>query len=458
MGETRNLYLTPKLNLDPPVRKLFSCSPSGGRGVRSKVDPVLMIGLLLLLIYNAFPCIASAANCGGRLQSAGSHYGRPRFKASIIPVHEADSTYALLELEIPYTQLSFRKASSQREANFDIIVHVFQNDKLVRADMWPENISVPGREDLRGREAMFEKSLVFDLNPGRYQFEIRLSERSSGVEGTLCLGLDMPLSLPGRIRASSLLVGDCGLSGTISQLRSNPLIRTRIHDSTDTVCAYLALYHRGIELNTINLFWQLITPAGKILKKGNLTFPPGEEETRLSWSFPIQDLWLDIHKLEAHISAGEQKTFAKTSFSVLTESNTALTTFFRESLGVLAYIADEDEVKKLRLASPRDRKRLWDRFWAKRDPIPETEVNEYKESFFLRVRRANENFGSVRSGWKTDRGRIYITHGDPDEVTRDNNSNWGHPTEVWYYNTLRLRFVFIDRRGYGEFELIDSTW
>ncbi len=143
---------------------------------------------------------------------------------------------------------------------------------------------------------------------------------------------------------------------------------------------------------------------------------------------------------------------------MLTESNTALASFFRESFDVLRYIADESEIQPLRMASPQDRKLLWDKFWADRDPIPETEINEFKEQFFDRVRIANEMFGGVRPGWQTDQGRIFIIYGDPDEVTRDNYSSWGRPMVIWYYNRLQLQFVFVDKRGFGEYELINSGW
>ena len=51
-------------------------------------------------------------------------------------------------------------------------------------------------------------------------------------------------------------------------------------------------------------------------------------------------------------------------------------------------------------------------------PEPDTEENEYREEYYERIAYANEHFASGIPGWKTDRGRIYITWGKPDESNR----------------------------------------
>jgi GWxTD domain-containing protein len=418
----------------------------------------LCLMLLFCQLAGAVLPVAIATTCQGRLSSRAIHFGRPRFKAAVSSVFEADSTYGMLNFEVPYSELSFRKRDHFREANFDLIVHIFENDQLVKADMWPQHVRVAGRDEIRSRGAHFRKDLSFELPPGRYEMEVRLSEQRSGVEGTVCLRLDMPIRIPGRISNSSLLVGECGLTGSIPQLRRDPAISDRFFDATETICAYISVYHRGCDIDSARLAWELVSPGENIIDGGWISGPVGEAETRISWPISVKDLWLDMYQLNVTIDTGLQALHATTSFNMLTESNTALASFFRESFDVLRYIADEGEMQRLRMASPQERKRLWDEFWAERDPLPETEINEFKEQFFNRVRVANEMFSGVRPGWQTDQGRIYIINGDPDEVTRDNYSAWGHPMVIWYYNRLQLQFVFVDRRGFGEYELMERGW
>ncbi|HSR49960.1 MAG TPA: GWxTD domain-containing protein [Acidobacteriota bacterium] len=87
------------------------------------------------------------------------------------------------------------------------------------------------------------------------------------------------------------------------------------------------------------------------------------------------------------------------------------------------WIASKAEAKEFESLTTEEQRRAFiDRFWKRRDPTPETERNEYKESFYERFEYANENFSEGIPGWRTDRGRVYIIHGPPDQeqfVTAD---------------------------------------
>jgi len=93
-------------------------------------------------------------------------------------------------------------------------------------------------------------------------------------------------------------------------------------------------------------------------------------------------------------------------------------------------------------------------FWAKRDPDPDTEENKFKEEFFRRIEYANKRFREGPSGWKTDRGRIYIYLGYPDKI--DETFTHGIP-EIkgsilwWIYYGYDLGIRFVDKRGLGHF-------
>lgn len=71
------------------------------------------------------------------------------------------------------------------------------------------------------------------------------------------------------------------------------------------------------------------------------------------------------------------------------------------------------------------------RFWAPRDPTPDTINNEFKEEFYDRILYANAHFGTGdRIGWKTDRGRVYIAWGPPDRVESGKGE---YSIEIWHY-------------------------
>jgi GWxTD domain-containing protein len=103
----------------------------------------------------------------------------------------------------------------------------------------------------------------------------------------------------------------------------------------------------------------------------------------------------------------------------------------------VAYIiTDEERAAFQRLQSDEERDKFIEQFWLRRDPTPDTAENEFKEEHYRRIAYANENFAADIPGWKTDRGRIYITYGPPDEK----DAHFTEGFEEW-------RYRYIDGRG-----------
>src|SRR5690242_8239758 len=79
-------------------------------------------------------------------------------------------------------------------------------------------------------------------------------------------------------------------------------------------------------------------------------------------------------------------------------------------------ITDEERAAFKQLSNDEERDNFIEAFWARRDPTPDTVENEFKEEHYARIAYANEHFAAGIPGWKTDRGRIYIQYGPPDEI------------------------------------------
>ncbi len=127
----------------------------------------------------------------------------------------------------------------------------------------------------------------------------------------------------------------------------------------------------------------------------------------------------------------------------------------------IRYIASEDEKKvfaKLDLAGQR---RFFHEFWKKRDDVPETFINEYKVRYFQMINLANEHYSTkFKEGWQTDRGRVLMVYGRPDEIERAPSSIDTQPYETWYYYSLEggVNFIFGDISGNNNYELLHSTF
>ncbi|HTW63063.1 MAG TPA: GWxTD domain-containing protein [Bryobacteraceae bacterium] len=138
----------------------------------------------------------------------------------------------------------------------------------------------------------------------------------------------------------------------------------------------------------------------------------------------------------------------------------------------VAYIITDEERKAFkRLSTDDEREQFIEQFWLRRDPTPDTEENEYKEEHYRRIAYANEHFASGIPGWKTDRGRIYIMYGPPDEI--DDHSSGGtydrpieegggttstFPFVDWTYRYIEgvgsnVKIEFVDTTMSGEFRM-----
>ncbi len=91
------------------------------------------------------------------------------------------------------------------------------------------------------------------------------------------------------------------------------------------------------------------------------------------------------------------------------------TRYWRE--GPVRYLLSQDEDRAFRaLESQPERERYIKRFWAARDPDPSTPGNPFRDLFFQRVAVAIDYFSaSTKPGWLTDRGKLFIILGPPDE-------------------------------------------
>jgi GWxTD domain-containing protein len=128
---------------------------------------------------------------------------------------------------------------------------------------------------------------------------------------------------------------------------------------------------------------------------------------------------------------------------------------------VVRYIALGEEMKRYESLTELNAKRKFMyEFWKRRDPDPMSLGNEVKKEYLGRVEHANLSFrGGLKEGWKTDRGRVYIVYGPPDEIERHPNEMDTKSYEIWYYHSIQggVEFDFIDRSGFSDYMLVNST-
>ncbi len=150
-----------------------------------------------------------------------------------------------------------------------------------------------------------------------------------------------------------------------------------------------------------------------------------------------------------------------------------LETPFRKWLteDVAYIITDEERAAFKRLSTDDERESFIEGFWLRRDPTPDSSENEFKEEHYRRIAYANERYASGIPGWKSDRGRIYITYGPADEIEshpsggtyeRPPEEGGGttstYPFEKWRYRWIEgigsdINIEFVDPTMTGEYRM-----
>ena len=138
---------------------------------------------------------------------------------------------------------------------------------------------------------------------------------------------------------------------------------------------------------------------------------------------------------------------------------------------VIYIISPEERSAFVHLTTNEEREQFIEQFWQRRNPDPDSAENTFKEEHYRRIAYTNEHYASGIPGWKTDRGRIYIMWGPPDEIdshpsggSYDRPSNEGggststFPFEDWRYRYLEgigedVNIEFVDPTMTGEYHL-----
>ncbi len=134
-------------------------------------------------------------------------------------------------------------------------------------------------------------------------------------------------------------------------------------------------------------------------------------------------------------------------------------------------ISDEEREIFNKLSTPDEMESFIEQFWYRRDPNIRTKANEFKIEHYRRIAFSNENYQSGKPGWMTDRGRVYIIHGDPGYIelhpsggsyqrsaVEGGGRTFAYPFEVWHYRDMEglgsdISLEFVDRSMSGEYRL-----
>jgi len=125
------------------------------------------------------------------------------------------------------------------------------------------------------------------------------------------------------------------------------------------------------------------------------------------------------------------------------------------------YLATEGEIEAFaEIISEDEKRKFLAEFWVNVESGESRHGPISRADYLKRVEKTNERYPSMgKKGWRSDRGRIYILYGPPDEIDRYPSAGESKPYEIWRYHSIEsgVEFIYINRWGFGDYELVHST-
>lgn len=366
-----------------------------------------------------------------------------------------DSTLAIVAISLANQALRFRRDREEFGARYRVDLAFRPDSGPTRQVTREESVRVRAfQETLRSDESVIFQQMI-RLTPGPYLVSITVRD-GNGPALNRAERTDTvpPFGRPGLARPIPVYQGD-GRRATMEfpRLVTNP--RATLPYAGDSLRLYIEGY--GFAAPT-PLVVRVLDATATVLREDTAQLVPADTgDIARAWyllapgTLPVGRLDLTAMLLDG--------TTVELPFLVSFSGQYVITNY-EEMISLLRYFDRPDAVAKLRDAPPAERPQRWDEFWRSTDPVPITPENEALEDYFRRVQQANSRFGEEGSpGWLTDRGEVFITLGEPDDVI-DQSSGMdrsGRRLIRWSYTSLRLVLFFEDETGFGRFRLDPSS-
>jgi GWxTD domain-containing protein len=349
---------------------------------------------------------------------------------------------------IPYSQLSFSIADTVYEAEVDISVILYQKGKQKGGEIWRKKVVLADFDKTSAHEEGISWTLEVPVAPGEYDMRITVKDVQTGLGAKReeKINIEDAASEPFWISKPAFYFRS-------DEKRRGLLIANNLDVQYDSI--FLIVQIAVDSLQSENLLFTNYAINEKKDRKVLTNEYISIDSTILWSSFPFRSYELSEEDYTIVVELSKDaRIVARNGKLVSITYPFFKSKHFLERVEQMVYIADGKEMKKLEEAPLESRETVWKEFWSQKDPIPETPENETSDEYFRRVDYANEHFRSYTSGWRTDRGRIYILYGQPDEIEHHPFEDKSVPYQIWYYYSIGKRFIFADLSMTGDYTQI----
>ena len=366
-----------------------------------------------------------------------------------------DTTLSLLTLSLTARTLTFTREGDRFRAGYTVTADIRQGPSIAHHLDAKEVVRVRSfKETTRGEESVIFQE-YFGLAPGTYTLTLAVRDESGAKSGTYESEITVP-AIQARGLSSSVPVHEATPRASIDslpQLVASP--RSTAVFGRDTM---LAAYVEAYELAPGEPLQAAIRG-----EKGAILWSQAVDLSRTgrvaSGVIRVPVSRLGIGAVELLLSRADAPDTVRTPLFVSFGDELPIASF-DDMLSYLRYYASPSRLKALRDAAADMRSDAWAEFLTETDPVPTTAQHEGLQLYFARIQRANLEFREEGGpGWLTDRGMVFVSLGEPDQILEPTSGqlNQRGQAQVWDYQRLQLQLIFIDQTGFNRWRLTQSS-
>jgi GWxTD domain-containing protein len=367
-----------------------------------------------------------------------------------------DSTLALITLSFANRSLTFTGDGGGQRASYAVTIDVTQGATTVRHFDAHKVIRVASFHETQREDESVIFQQFLSVPPGTYSLSVSVRDENSGNANVQQLSVTVPRLGPRTLSTpiSIYQVKPRVRLDTVPTLIANP--RSTIVLGRDTLAG---VYVEGYGLPaTAKLNVAVLNDAHVVILHDTVNLVRQGDLSSALLAFPVANIGVGPVTVVTSLAGTADSVQAPLFLSFGDEFGI---TSFDELLSYLRYFVSPQRIQTLRDAPPEQRASVWATFWKQTDPTPSTPDNEALRDYFKRIATANSRYREEGlPGWLTDRGKVYVTLGEPDQAGEPmgaNRSTARNRAEIWVYTQYNLRLIFVNQGTVGHLRLSPSS-
>jgi GWxTD domain-containing protein len=371
--------------------------------------------------------------------------------------NENRSPRLVFTLSIQNDLFQFTKVADVYQANYHVALTIKKNgsETAVFSRVWQESVLEKDFDLTNSRKIYQNHEKKFDVNldPGEYKVLLEVTDDGTQKGYQNQRPLIVPHTEPGGIEHTvvKFLDPDSDRSVEIIADPRDPMI-----DFNRDVSAYFEMQTAARDSLIITSKLLLLKDeSGSVVRQRIYRYLPTGPVLAFRERIDKKDLPEGKYTLKYRLRYGERIVEFEKKFEVVWFEKPVYLYRYDLAIRPMKYILTPDEWNEADGLSYDDLEVWFKNYWKKKDPDPETPYNEIMYTFFKRVDESNRLYGQrFKEGWETDRGRSYLLYGKPDRQEINRTTINTKPYEIWFYDQLHKKLVFVDKHDDEDYELV----